>query len=195
MVEFDHELGVVVFDEIASPIATPSGFAGLYFNTSGQLRGLSSNGVTMFPGAIGSKPSTVRITSNVNSISTALADVTGLSFSLATTTNYYFRFYVILQTTDTTNGHFISINGPAATDLCWHLSIPTTRTARTIRFQNTYNGGATTTGLNPANTDFLAVIEGSLTTTASGTLIVRLASETGTSVSVRSGSCGILYTF
>lgn len=119
----------------------------------------------------------------------ALADCTGLSFAVVSGTRYRFTFYVKFQTAVNTTGIRLSLNGPATTALNYNVVIPTSATAQVIGFRRAYNVETVGTGVDTANLPLLATIEGTITPSANGTVVVRFGSEVATSnVSILAGS-------
>lgn len=141
---------------------------------------------------------TVTITSDVQTTSTSLSDITGLSFNIEANKKYLVQFFIVFQTAATTTGAFFSINGPSSPTLVNALVETPQGAVGTDMYRTqpvvNYDGGATATAIDAANTNRLAritavIINGS----NSGTLIARFATEvSGSAVTVKAGSCGIL---
>jgi hypothetical protein len=116
---------------------------------------------------------------NSNAIANTIADITGLSFAVTAGTKYYFRFYIWYTAAATTTGSRFSVNGPAFTYLNYTSRYSlTTTTDTTNTLLQAYDlpaasnaSSATTTAGN------LALIEGVVQPSASGTFIARFASE------------------
>ena len=127
---------------------------------------------------------------------TALADVTGLSFSVTAGNFYSFQFWVRFSTAATTTGAQFAINAPANTYLVYRTDTSLTAAAAgapTFRTARAVNVGTASASVDAANADMLCLISGMVKPTASGTLIVRVGTEVATSgVTVRAGSCGVL---
>ena len=177
-------LAPLILPELSGDPATPpSGFMALYANTSGQLRVKNDAGtattITGTAGTNGSNPAPTILGTERSTTSQSLVDCTDLSASLTSGVLYQFRFLVRWQSTATTNGIWLSVNGPTTTHLSWRSFTPTSATAVITRFQNTWNSGATTTACGTANADFFSIVEGLVKPSANGTLILRFASELG----------------
>jgi len=108
-----------------------------------------------------------------------IADITGLSFSVTSGKNYYFKFVIPYTSAATTTGARFSVNGPAITFLNFYVTFPNAATTT-----NTYTGltafdtpTAASTGTPITGNPQIAVIEGIFKPGANGTLIARFASE------------------
>lgn len=134
---------------------------------------------------------TVDLDSDQVNSATALADATGLSLTVPAAGLYVFKFWVVFQTAATTTGIQLSVNGPAQSLLVFWAVAPTSLTAWSVSVRRIYDSGAATTGIDTANANTLAKIDGVVRATASGTLIVRFGSEVGGSnVTIKIGSGG-----
>lgn len=130
----------------------------------------------------GSDPWTVvRLTSDFETTGTANVAVTGLSFTPAANTRYWFQAILFLQAAATTTGARPGLSWPSGTtqEVAWAMS-PNSGTAFASRFwgaPTTQNAAAT--GVAVANEGLFGRIEGMLVTGASpsGVLQVTLASE------------------
>lgn len=116
---------------------------------------------------------------NNNATANTIADVTGLSFPVTAGQRYKFKFFITYSAAATTTGSRWSINGPATTLLAYRSDYSLTATSRTFNNgQNAYNlpaaANATSAVVAAAN---MAVIEGMITPSASGTVIARFASS------------------
>lgn len=145
-------------------------------------------GATGSTGATGASESFTLITSDVVTTAATLSDVTGLSFPVTSGKSYRFSFLITYTTDAGTTGAWFSLNGATTSHLAYKV-MQTTSTSGTDFSRNlaAYDGGATsTTSLNGEST---CKIEGNLTATANGTVIVRFASETGgLTVTAKAGS-------
>lgn len=142
---------------------------------------------------------TCKITVDLSPNSTVtMGDATGLSFAVANGTYYAYRFLVLFQTAAITTGIRLSVTHPAATLTAYTALIPAAADA----VNALYSGWGTAsddavvgTGVQAANTTYLATLEGVLLPSAGGTLQLRFASEVAASaVTVKRGSAGILTT-
>jgi len=142
------------------------------------------------PSGGGSGPTFTRVTADVSSTdSVNFANVTGLTFSVVTSTNYSFTCEVFYTTSATTNALQLSMNGPASpTALRYSVRTSTTATAMHTASQTAYD-----TVTNPAtaggSTVLMVRVAGTLENGSNaGTLALRLRSETGGAVTVLRGS-------
>ncbi|MGH8235405.1 MAG: hypothetical protein ACREXP_00095 [Steroidobacteraceae bacterium] len=148
-------------------------------------------------GANGTGVVGVKLTADLAAVTaTALADATGLSFSLTANRYYAFRFYIRFQSAATTTGAQFAINAPANTFLNYRVRTSLTAAAAgaaTERTARAVNVGTASASADAINSDLLATIEGVIKPTSNGTLIVRQATEVASSgITVKAGSCGIL---
>jgi hypothetical protein len=125
--------------------------------------------------------------------STSFQNVTGLSFSVTSGTNY--RFYVMLVYTAsaTTIGLRASLTGPATTVLAYNTHVPLTTTGTAsndwVNGQAATDSGTTSTS-SPATGGNILVMEGFIKPSASGTVQIRFAPETATAsgIVIKAGS-------
>jgi tetrahydromethanopterin S-methyltransferase subunit F len=125
---------------------------------------------------------------NSNVTANTIADVTGLSFTVTSGTTY--RFYAVIAYTSAlaTTGSSWSINGPATTLLNYTSRYTISATSLTTNYASAYNIPATanTGSLTAGN---VAVIEGVITPSAAGTVVVRFASGVSNSaITAKAGS-------
>jgi hypothetical protein len=130
---------------------------------------------------------------NNNAVANTIADVTGLSFPVVTSTRYWFEFLIYYTANATSTGLRYSINGPTTSELAFYVSYP--------------NGTATATGTDnmaevvvsvydtPAaatlnnNTIGVAYLRGMVRPTADGNIILRHASEVSSAaITTKAGS-------
>lgn len=120
----------------------------------------------------------VMLSSDVPTTSTSYVDITGLSTPLLANKRYWFRFVIVTTTTATSTGAGFSINGPAFTNLQYYSWYPSAPTAIQYNNANSAYDVGVTTGLSAARG--LAFIEGTVDTSAVGTLIGRIRTEVNT---------------
>lgn len=138
--------------------------------------------------------STVILTSNVtnnNASANTIADVTGLSFAVTAGNTYWFRAFIQYTAAATGTGSRWSINGPASpTALIYKSEYALTTTTRTINEGLAdYDLPAASNATSAATTSNIAWVEGFITPSASGTVIVRFASEvSGSAIVAKAGS-------
>jgi hypothetical protein len=142
------------------------------------------------PNAIGSPFSTeiqhTMLSSDQTMNSTSYADITGLSVSLLANKRYWFKFVIVTTSVSTSTGAGWSINGPAFTNLQYYSWYPSSTTAALYNNAVSSYDFGTTTGNNAVRG--LATIEGTVDTSASGTLIGRFRSENTNTVTAKAGS-------
>jgi hypothetical protein len=130
---------------------------------------------------------------------TALADATGLSFAVLANRSYSFQFWIRFSSAATTTGAQFAVNAPANSYIVYRTETSLTAAAAgapTFRTAIAVNTGTASASVNAANANMLAIIQGMVRPSADGTLIVRCGTEVAASgITVRSGSCGVLYDF
>jgi hypothetical protein len=141
----------------------------------------------------------VRKTDGDNTNNTiTLADTSGLGLTLAAGTTYSFEYYILFQSTQQNSGIALAINGPGTpTIISYTVSIPIAIDGTGAMFSGwgtTYNDFVLGTGVQTANTTYIARINGIVQTNAAGALLPRFRSETaGQTMTVKNGSWGALY--
>lgn len=128
---------------------------------------------------------------NNNASANTIADVTGLSFSVTGGNKYWFRFVIAYTSAATTTGSRWAINGPGSPTLLNYTSRYTvTATSETVNYATAYDipAAANASSLTAGN---IAVIEGIIVPSSSGTVVARFASEVSSSAIVaKAGSVG-----
>jgi len=132
------------------------------------------------------------ISADVTNSTISYADITGLSFSVTSGRQYYFKFVIPYTTSGTGNGAGFSINGPSVINLAYYSFYPSAGVQNTV----TYNSGISAydtpsaSALNTGSLNALAFIEGTITPSANGTVIGRFRSENaaGNSIVAKAGS-------
>jgi len=142
------------------------------------------------PNAIGSPFSTeiqhTMLSGDVSVSTTSYSDVTGLSFPVLANKRYWFKFDIVTTSQTTAVGQGWSINGPTFSNLMYYSFYASSTTA--AQYNNgvsSYDFG-TTTSNNAVRG--LAMIEGTVDTSAAGTLIGRFRSENTNTVTAKAGS-------
>ncbi len=125
---------------------------------------------------------------NNNATANTIADVTGLSFSVTAGETYIFRATIWYTAAATTTGSRWSVNGPASpTRLAYRSTYSLTASSQTtnsgltaydLPSASNASSAATTTGAN------VAEVQGIITPSANGTVIIRFASEISSSAIV-----------
>jgi hypothetical protein len=131
------------------------------------------------------------VTANVTTSSTAFSDVTGLTFALDASKDYYFKFVLHHSSSATTVGIRFGVNGPLSpTSLRVGGLVPISTVAANYGSQTAYDTAifASTTGTNVA---VMSIIEGVIRNGSStGNLACRVAAETAATVTVLANSHG-----
>lgn len=146
----------------------------------------------------GAAPATVKLTADEVGKTDAILVNTGLSVAVANGSYYHFKFVVLYRSTSLSVGIRLALTFPAANAFGAEVLIGGSSTAGAT--VEPYPGAITTSGgviaspqVRAADTDYVATIEGVISPSASGTLMVQYAAETtGATVTMRQGSCGIL---
>lgn len=115
-----------------------------------------------------------------NSGNNVFADITGLTFAVTSGLTYGFRAQIIYTSAATTTGARFSVNGPSITRLFYVARWTLTATSMNAEVvASTYDQGtASATSSAGAN---IAIIEGTVTPSASGTFAMRFANEVNAS--------------
>jgi len=108
------------------------------------------------------------------SVGIAYGDVTGLSWYGKAGEVYKFKATVVYDVNATGTGVNFSVNGPAASVISYRSEVSTSATAEAVNFGNAYDlpASAQTTG-SAFTTDNVAVVEGVISPSADGTIVVR----------------------
>ncbi|MFA5030551.1 MAG: hypothetical protein WC495_03115 [Patescibacteria group bacterium] len=132
----------------------------------------------------------VRLGADVANATTSFADVTGLLFPVLANKDYVFDVWLLFQSSVTTTGIKLAVNGPAGfVVLGLQTHIPTTLTAITHGCAVAYNSGTASAGVPVINTSYLANITGIFRNGATaGNLVIRFAAETTGTVKIMTGS-------
>ncbi len=113
---------------------------------------------------------------DVSTAATAFADVTGLSFPVLAGVRYKFDVYIPWSATVTGVGTRWAVNGPATpTFLNYRANWSTTQTSQSVTNNNTYDQPGVGAASAQANNSNMAFLEGVITPSAAGTVIVRFA--------------------
>ena len=114
---------------------------------------------------------------NNNATANTIADVTGLSFPVMSGQTYKFKFTVTYDAAATTTGSRWTLNGPATTHLKYVSRYSLTATSESVNYAIAYTIPAASNASSASTTMNAAVIEGTITPSANGTVIARFASE------------------
>jgi len=123
---------------------------------------------------------------NVNATANTMQDVTGLSFAVTLNQTFWFRASIAYTAAATTTGSRWSINGPASpTLLAYKSEYSLTTTTNTVNEGvAAYDSPAAASASSAATTANIAIVEGIIRPSSSGTVIVRFASEVAASAIV-----------
>lgn len=152
-------------------------------------RFLAKSGTTIIASAF-SAPVNVILGSDQTTTSTSYADITGLSFSVAASTNYFFMAWLIYRSSDVNEGPGFSVNGPASPTLIKYYNfIPQSAAGAVTRSGRDYDIGAVATTTDVADSDVLAYVEGYLRNGSNaGTLALRFRTDVAATITVKAGS-------
>jgi hypothetical protein len=175
----ETELNLIDSLNIAAGKLSPSDI-GASGGTTGQVLMLNASGAW--------RPKTVtqelEYNVNVPVSTTALADVTGVTFPVASGIEYWFKFTIRYTAALVGTGAFFSINGPTLTSTTFKTIVPQSTTLDISRSLVAYNTGAFTTG-SANTTGNIATVEGFIQCSAAGNVQLRLGSETaGSAITV-----------
>ncbi len=120
-----------------------------------------------------------------------MADVTGLSFAVASGSNYHFHASILYTAAAATTGSKFSVTSPSSpTLLAFSNRSGLTNTTESFSYENTNDGGVCTTDSpSTAAQGNIATLEGMIRPSANGTLQLRMGTEVDTSaITVKAGS-------
>lgn len=125
---------------------------------------------------------------NNNVTPNTIADVTDLSFAVASGNTYWFDIVIPYTSAAITTGSLWSINGPATTLLNFTSRYTLTATTETVNYSSVYDTPAASNAAS-LTVGNVARITGILKTSAAGTVIVRFASGiTSSAITAKAGS-------
>lgn len=178
-----------------SSSAEPTGInGGMYYNTTKTTNRCYLSGAWQDCGAL-----TKKLTADVSNNTTTIANVTGLSFPVAASTDYRMRCSLMYRSAATTTGIKVSVTGPATPTAVTGMFTTYVSAAAAATVQGglfrAYDGGAASSGVDTINVDTPGVLDVTFRNGANaGTLQVRFNSEVGTSnVTIKAGSSCDLY--
>lgn len=129
---------------------------------------------------------------NNNATLNTIADVTGLSFPVASGHKYYFWFVIPYTAQATTTGSRWSVNGPAQNFLYFYSTYSLTATTETVNTCSAYDTPAASSASSLA-TGNIAFIQGFINATADGNVIARFASEIANSAITAKAGAVVYY--
>ncbi len=126
---------------------------------------------------------------NNNGVANTIQDVTGLSFPVVAGETYWFEFVIAYDAAATTTGSRWALNGPASpTRLHYRSEYTLTATSTTVNSATAYDIPAASNA-SSLTTGNVATIWGTITPSASGTVIARFASEVlSSAITAKAGS-------
>jgi len=125
-------------------------------------------------------------------LTASYADVTNLTFAVAASKSYGFKFCLIADADATTTGIDVAVNGPTigTGTIIYTQKYYTTASAYTIADATAYDNNTASTGSN-GTAKRIFVVEGILINgTTAGTLAARAKREAVGSATIRAGSYG-----
>ena len=124
-------------------------------------------------------------------LDTSYGNVTGLSFYGKAGEVYKFKATIVYDASATTEGASFSVSGPASPTVCsFKSTVPTAVGTETAAFGNAYDLPAAAASDSAFTTDNVAVVEGIISPSADGTIVIRGIKSGGT-VTVQ-GSSSVL---
>jgi len=125
-----------------------------------------------------------------------LTSVTDVAFALLPNTTYTFKFWVVFRSSSSSNGIRIGLTFPAVVRFAASVSIPIAADGTSAEFHGwlTSSGDQVVgTSVQASNTDYVAIVEGTIRVSAAGNIQLAFGSETsGTTITVRLGTVGQL---
>lgn len=177
---------------IVAGAITPTSVAATGNVTGANLSGTNTGDQTL--AGLGIQTCFLSGTVSNNANPQAWADVTGLSFSLASGHTYLFEFEALTVGSATSNWARYGVNGPTASLLTVNIQRPNAAngTGHQDSSATAYDTGTDISATN-ASGSLPVRISGVITTTAAGTLILRQRNTTaGAAVTTNAGSWGRL---
>lgn len=158
-----------------------------------------SGGVSTFS-SLSTTNDKVKLTSDLTSTSSSLLGATGLSLNVNAGTYYKFKFVIVFATDATTTGIKLGLTAPTATVFSATANVATgSNDGANFHAQGsiTSSGGFfATSSVDAANTGYIAIVEGIILPTASGTVQLTFGSGVnGSQVALKNGSMGSIETY
>ncbi len=128
---------------------------------------------------------------NANATANTIADITGLSFSVTAGETYFFRMTIAYTSALSTNGSRFSVQGPASpTFLAYRTQTALASSSESLAVGLTaYDLPAAASTSSTSTGGNIAIVEGFITPSATGTVIGRFASElSSTAITAKAGS-------
>ena len=171
------------------------------FTNSGAPKSSINQGIAPISTSMSAVVLGADVTNN-NATANTIASVTGLSFPVASSGTYFFRFIIWYTSAATTTGSRWSIDGPTNSLLgyrqTWSLSaagtsgtdVMTDHNAGAYNTPAASNASSATATAGQAN---IAIIEGLISPTDSGDVIARFASEVSASAIIAKAGSVVYY--
>lgn len=128
------------------------------------------------------------VASDVTITGTSFADVTGLTFSVTSGTNYRFQAVIPYDASATTVGASAAVNGPASPTILSYYIFLNAASGSPVHFQNNIYDDASRLQTASRATNNLCLIQGMIRPSASGTFAIRFATEATGTITVKAGS-------
>jgi len=127
---------------------------------------------------------------NNNASANTMATVTGMSFNVTSGRTYRFKFFVNYTSAATTTGSRWSLNGPSTSALQYVSRYSLDATTETLNNLQAYDSPASANASSLTAGNY-AIVEGTITLSATGVLSLRFASEVSSSaITAKAGSYG-----
>lgn len=143
-----------------------------------------------------SLPRIIKVIENISTSSTTLVNITGLNFNVTADGYYHFRFLIPFRSSVTGTGLKLALSVPEYSVFSAKAYIPRAADGAGAEFQGwitSSDDSVIGSGVQTANTDYLATIEGVIKPTSDGIVQARFASETTNVITIREGSIEFLY--
>lgn len=158
------------------------------FTNAGSVKTSLNQGTTPASSTLNAVVLSSDVTNN-NGTANTMQDVTGLSFAVNSGSTYYFRGVITYDSALATTGSRWSINGPTFTRLGYESFYPTSATAQAINYAAAYDLPLAANASSFGTSGNTAIIEGFITPSANGTVVIRFASEvSGSAIIAKAGS-------
>jgi len=129
----------------------------------------------------------------------ALANVSGMGFSVGAGNTYAFKYYIIYQVASTTTGMGFTTTFPGMVNFAANVEIPSGAVGTAAKFMGQITASGTriqSLSVQTAATNYYATVEGLCKVSTSGTLQLQAAIDaSGTSVQgqIMSGTAGAIW--
>lgn len=125
---------------------------------------------------------------NNNAVANTLEDLTEFTFAVVSGQTYWFSAFIPFTSAASTTGSRWTINGPTTSFLTYRAVYPQSATSSIQSYRSAYSLPSTSSGSSVAS-GASAVIEGVITPSADGNVVVRFASEVaGSAITAKAGA-------